>query len=83
MKNLFCFIFIFLIFSCGTEEVPQVLEKDCKCGVAENTGGSWTTTGTQMTWNYTVRNNCTNASIFVTTNAAINTSKPYCKDYQW
>jgi len=63
-----------------TQEEEEVV--DCYCGQVEGWGGSWTIDGRQLTWEYKITNNCTNAPWFFNTNREI-TEDEYCRGFQW
>ena len=72
------------LLGCSKEEEPKADAVDCNCGIAESRGGAWDTqTGRQIRWNYVVRNNCTNAPLYLDYVSSPLPSETYCLDYQW
>jgi hypothetical protein len=73
------------LLGCSKEEEPKAEEVvDCNCGIAESWGGAWDTeTGRQIRWSYLVRNNCTNAPLWLNSLSSPLPSETYCLNYQW
>ena len=77
-------IILLLAIGCTEEATEPIAEEtvDCYCGAVEGWGGSWTIDGRQLSWDYKITNNCTNAPYFLTTRKEI-TENEYCRGFQW